>query len=49
VTPRKDETYFYQGRPITVIKVDKAARRALVRAGNVNPKLDIWVTWGELT
>jgi len=39
--PVKGETYFYQGRPVTVMKVEDG--RCLVRAGNASKNLDVWV------
>jgi len=44
--PVKGETYFYLGRPVTVMKVEPG--RCLVRAGNCSKRLDVWVTWGEI-
>jgi len=45
--PVKGETYFYLGRPVTVMQVDGG--RCLVRAGNASKNLDVWVKWGELS
>jgi hypothetical protein len=44
--PLKGETYFYQGRPVTVMRVEDG--RCLIRAGNASRNLDVWVTWEEL-
>ena len=46
MTPIKGETYFYQGRPVVVMKIEPG--RCLIRAGNSSKKLDVWVTWEEL-
>lgn len=45
--PVRGETYFYQGRPVTVIEIDDGTCR--IRASNISPKLDIWIKWEELS
>lgn len=45
--PKKGETYFYQGRPVTVMKVATDGTY-LVRSWNVSRKLDTWVEREEL-
>lgn len=48
INPIKGETYFFEDRPVTVMKVNTDTKEALVRAENTNPKLDRWVKWNEL-
>ena len=42
--PIKGETYFYQQRPVVVMKIGDDGR-CLIRQGNSSKNLDVWVTW----
>lgn len=46
-TPVKGETYFYQSRPVVVLKVAEGSR-CLIRQSNASKNLDVWVEWEEL-
>lgn len=46
---KKGDTYFYQGRPVTVQRINTAFGRVQIRTSNIYPVLDFWVSVEELS